>query len=402
MPAPVPAPVRAQCMPSSRPAAMVVPGGRRSGGSGRRIRAAGASAVMATTPGTVMAASRRVRTGQGPSVSSVRSRTPVRRSRTRRSPAGAGCTARPVHTGPGSRCWPGPVPSYTPAARTIGWAPGTASSTDPRVATPPAPSVNSDSVTRRRAGPAPVSHKIHAGSSSTAGTRWRACRRTCSSSSASSPPDPPPACTTPVGTPSGSGPTDTAIARAASGTSSSASGPGFPPGAPNWLPTTSSNPGPTPRRASTARMPRITSAPLSPRASRHPPGNPAGTLPSWLITVISTPKARNAATRRPAAATSRRRYGAVAPQVKARAAKVRPVRTPPAVTTLGGGPASGVNRGPEAGVMSGCPIGPPRASHMVFGTVMPCPRGHDDRSVTGTSPLVTPRILVTPSPRRRR
>ena len=60
-------------------------------------------------------------------------------------------------------------------ARTIGWAPGAVSSTDPRVATPPAPSVNSDSVTWRRSGPAPVSHKIHAGSSSTVGTRWRAC-----------------------------------------------------------------------------------------------------------------------------------------------------------------------------------------------------------------------------------
>ena len=45
---------------------------------------------------------------------------------------------------------------------------------------------------------------------------------------------------------------------------------GSPPGAPNWVPTTSSNPGPTPRRASIARMPRITSTPLSPRASQPP------------------------------------------------------------------------------------------------------------------------------------
>ena len=276
-----------------------------------------------------MLASRRVRNGQGPSVSSVRSRTPVRRSSTRRSPAGAGSTARPVHTGPGSRCWPGPVPSYTPAARTIGWAPAAASSTDPRVATPPAPSVNSDSVTRRRSGPAPVSHKIHSGSSSTAGTRWRACRRTCSSSSASSPRAPPPACTTPAGTPSGSGPTDTAVTRAASGTSNTASGPGFPPGAPNSLPTTSSSPGPTPRRASTARIPRIASGPASPRATRHPASNSAGTLPSRLITVTSTPDARNAATRRPTAATSWRRCGAAAFQVNATAAKVRPVGAPP-------------------------------------------------------------------------
>ena len=152
---------------------------------------------MATTLGMVMLASRRVRNGHGSWVSSVRSMTPVLRSSTRRSPAGAGSTARPVHTGPGSRCWPGPVASYTPAARTIGWAPGAASSTDPRVARPPAPSVNSDSVARRRSGLAPVSHKIHSRSSSNAGTRWRACRRTCSSSNASSPRDPPPACTTP-------------------------------------------------------------------------------------------------------------------------------------------------------------------------------------------------------------
>src|ERR1035441_7559070 len=58
-----------------------------------------------------------------------------------------------------------------PAASTNGTSPGTASSTDPRVAMPPAPSVNSDSVTRRRSGSIPVSRKIHAGSSSTPATR---------------------------------------------------------------------------------------------------------------------------------------------------------------------------------------------------------------------------------------
>ena len=293
-------------------------------------------------------------------------------SSTRRSRAGAGSTARPVHTGPGSRCWPGPVPSYTPAARTIGCAPAAASSTDPRVATPPAPSVNSDSITRRRAGPAPVSDKIHAGSSSTAGTRRRACRRSCSSSNASSPRDAPPACTTAAGTPSGSGPTDTAITRAASGTSSSASGPGFPPGAPNSLPTTSSNPGPTPRRASTARMLRITSGPLSARSTRDPASKPAGTLPPRLITVTSTPDARNAATRRPTAATSCRRCGAAAPQVKATAAKVRPVSTPPSATTRGDGPGSAAGRKPSAGSNPVGPMEPRWAARTPPGIVMTC------------------------------
>jgi site-specific DNA recombinase len=125
---------------------------------------------------------------------------------------------------------------YTPDISTAGSPLGWSRITLPDVPSRPSPSVSSDSCARSSNGSTPSTTRVHSESSRTIGSSPRGRRASWSSSTAANASGPPPSQTTPAGTPPGSTPTDTDVARWPSPTSNHESLPGRPPSGPSSSP----------------------------------------------------------------------------------------------------------------------------------------------------------------------